>query len=198
MSGEMAAIEPRVNPRTRRVRQAILDAAVEVLLSRGAQHVTASRVAEQANVARTTIYRHWPDQPTLLLATIDSLTAPHSPAVSRGPLEVDLRADLHRLRTRLVTRDVRAVFAALALHAVDDSAFAAAQRRFVARLAQPMVDTLRAAQERGDLDASLDCEFEATVLTAPLLSEHLLGHNEIEDRLLDEVGSRWLAAHDLG
>ncbi len=53
----------RVNPRTRRVRKLILDTATEVLLEQGAFDVTVYRVAERADVARTTIYRHWPTRP---------------------------------------------------------------------------------------------------------------------------------------
>ena len=190
--------EARINPRTRRVRAAILEAAVEVLLTSGAQNVTPSRVAEHADVARTTIYRHWPDQSALLLATIDSLTAPHVAAASSGSLDTDLRTDLHRLRTRLVTRDVRSVFAALASRAVDDAAFAAAQRRFISRITEPVVDTLRAARDRGDLDAALDLELEAAMLAGPILHEHLLMHNDIGDRFLNGIVSRWLATRGLG
>ena len=100
---------------------------------------------------------------------------------------------MYRLRTRLVTRDVRPVFAALASRAVDEAAFAAAQRRFVSRITEPLVDTLRAAQERGDLDTALDLELEATILAGPILHEHLLMHNDIGDRLINSVVSRWLA-----
>lgn len=197
LSNETRAKETRLNPRTRRVRKAILDAAVEVLLTGGSREVTPSRVAEHADVARTTIYRHWPDQSSLLLATIDSLTAPHFPASSHGPLDVDLRTNLQGLRTRLVTRDVRRVFAALASHAAYDGAFVVAQRRFITRITQPVVDTLQAAQDRGELDAGLDSQLEATVLTGPLLYEHLVMHNDITELLVEEVAERWLATHDL-
>lgn len=64
-------------PRRRRVRQVIVDAAVEVMLTDGAEHMTAMLVADRTDVARTTIYRHWPDQASLLLATIDAVTFPH-------------------------------------------------------------------------------------------------------------------------
>lgn len=197
LSTEAREKETRLNPRTRRVRKAILDAAVEVLLTRGSQEVTPSRVAEHADVARTTIYRHWPDQSSLLLATIDALTAPHFPASSRGSLDVDLRTNLQGLRTRLVTRDVRRVFAALASHAAYDGAFAVAQRRFIAGITQPVVDTVQAAQDRGELDAALDCQFEATLLTGPLLYDHLVMHNDITELLVEEIAARWLATHNL-
>lgn len=185
----------RVNPRTRRVRRAVLDAAIEVLLERGAHEVTAGRVAEQADVARTTIYRHWPDQGSLLLATIDALTAPHHPSPNEGRLADDLRSVLEGLRTRLVRRDVRSVFGALAAYACRQDAFADAQRRFVHQLARPTVDVLEVAQARGDLARDVDCDFEATLLVGPILHQHLVVLGAVEDRLIDEVLGRWLGAH---
>jgi len=173
----------------------ILDAAVEVLLAQGAHEVTATRVAARADVARTTIYRHWPDQSSLLLATIDALVAPHSPASSGGDLDTDLRADLVNLRTRLVTREVRPVFAALAAHAASDDLFVVAQRRFIDQMTQPVVDTLRAGRQRGELPARLDCRFEAELLTGPLFHLHLVTLRDIGDRVIDEIADRWLATH---
>ena len=65
-------------------------------------------------MARTTVYRHWPDQGSLLLATIDALTAPHRTHQSSGELVDDVSSRLRSLRTRLEVRDVRSVFGALA------------------------------------------------------------------------------------
>ena len=66
---------------------------------------------------------------------------------------------------------------------------------FIDQITQPLLDTLEAAQERGDLDASVDCEFEATMLAGPLLHEHLVAHRDIMVRLVDTTASRWLATH---
>ena len=186
----------RINPRTRRVQGVILDAAVEVLLYQGAQEVTAQRVAERADVARTTIYRHWPDQGSLLLATIDALTEPHSPVSSSGSLGEDLSSALENLRIRLAARDVRSVFSAIAANAGRDQDFATAQRRFMQQLAQPTADALEAAQERGELGSNVDVQFEAAMLAGPILHEHLLMHNEVNARFVSEVLERWLAIHD--
>lgn len=186
--------EERVNPRTRRVRDVVLAAAVEVLIERGAHEVTAARVAEQADVARTTIYRHWPDQRSLLLATIDRLTAPHHRFDSVGPLDDDVRSTLGHLRTRLTTHDVHSVYGALAARAAHDDGFRDAQRRFVQQLERPMRDVLEAAQQRGSLPAEVNCEREARLLTAPVLHQHLSLHERITDEFLDEVVSRWLTA----
>lgn len=188
-------VESRENPRTRRVRQLILETAVEILLESGAQEVTASTVAERADVARTTIYRHWPDQQSLLLATIAALTTPSATSTPTGSLADDLPRELERLRTRLVKRNVRSVFGALAGYASQHNEFQDAQRLFVEQLTQPIVVVLEAAQQRGKLPADLDCAFEATLLVSPILHQHLALCSKITDTLIDEVSQRWLAAN---
>jgi len=193
MSNESSIGAGRVNPRTRRVREAILSAAVEILVESGAQDVTAARVAEQADVARTTIYRHWPDQRALLLATIDALTSPHHQTPTVGRLETDVRTVLGLLRTRLITHDVASVFGALSAYAARDSAFSEGQRLFVQRLTKPTYDVLVAAQKMGALRIDVDCELEASLLAGALLHQHLLLHNDITDSFIDEITRRWLA-----
>lgn len=169
----------------------MLDTAIDLLVSDGAQEVTAARVAEQAEVARTTVYRQWPDQRSLLLATVHELTAPHHPTEVAGPIDDDVRATLETLRARMIHRNVRSIFGTLAGYAPHDAAFRDAQVHFVNQLTQPLVDALEAAVERGELHASADCTFEAKLLAGPLLHCHLALYDTIADSLIDEVIERW-------
>lgn len=188
--------EPRrQNPRTSRVRQVILDAAVELLLDRGAGEVTANRVAEVTGVARTTIYRHWPEPSDLLLDVIDILVAPHYSSPSTGDLHADLVTALTNLRIRLTTRKVRPVFAALVDRASRDEAFVAAQRRFMQGLVQPMVDVLETAQTEGLLPDEVDCDTAAAILTGPIFHQHLLMQKIITDKLINDIVTQFVAAH---
>lgn len=197
MTSEQSGDTTRVNPRTRRVRKVILEAAIEVLVNRGAHEVTAAHVAEQADVARTTIYRHWPDQRTLLLATIDALTAPHHQTPVVGRLDVDVKTVLGQLRARLTTHDVMSIAGALAGYAAHDRAFSDAQRRLMQQLARPTTDVLVAAQKQGLLEDDIDAEFEAMQLAGPLLHQHLALHSEITDGFINEIARRWLEVHGL-
>ncbi|MEO1055957.1 MAG: TetR/AcrR family transcriptional regulator [Actinomycetota bacterium] len=186
------AVPTRVNPRTRRVRAAILDAATSLLAKQGPHEVTVAAVAERADVARTTIYRHWPDQRSLLLAAIDQLTVPHHQIETTGRLDVDVRSALEQLRARMVRRSVRSMFAAFAAHAADDSAFADGQRRFTLQLGAPTRAILQDAQDRGELGREVDCEFEATLLTGAVIHQYVTLHNDVTDDVLDLVAERWL------
>lgn len=49
-------------------RQRIVDAAIELHQSRGPAATTIRQIADRAGVGRVTVYRHFPDEPTLLHA----------------------------------------------------------------------------------------------------------------------------------
>ena len=101
------------NPRTTRVRKIVLDAATDLLIDQGHHAVTPQRVSTVTGVARSTIYRLWPDPVSLLLDAIDRVLAPDHAAPTVGDLG---RRSRHRARTlavRLNRRPFRAIFVAL-------------------------------------------------------------------------------------
>lgn len=188
-----AQAQQRENPRTQRVRQVIRNAGAGLLVEHGAGEVTATRIAQETGVARTTIYRHWPDQSDLLLDIIDSLIAPHSPSTFSGDLEADLTNALTDLRARMTNRPFRQVFAALLGHANQDQTFVAAQQRFVNGLLKPINDALAAAVIRGDLHSSVDTPNACAALAGPLFHQHVMLRASIDDQLITDTVDRFLA-----
>lgn len=168
--------EPRAteNPRTARVRDAVLAAVIELVLTEGAGAVTALRVSEQAGVHRSTIYGHWPDPDTLLLDAIDRVMTPHAPTAITDDLEADLTTALTGLRQRLGDQPFLIWFATLLDHANRDETFAAAQQRFVNGILQPISDILTAARGRGDLADDVAVAQVAAQLAAPILTDHVM------------------------
>ena len=182
------------NPRTIRVREVILDAAADLLINHGAGEVTAVRVAQETGVARTTIYRHWPDQSRLLLDAIDSMVAPHRPTPLTDDVEADLVAALSNLRTRMTRRPFRQVFAALLSQANRDRKFVAAQQRFVNGVLQPITDILTSATSRGALPSSIDIPQAAASLAGPLFHQHVMLRTSIDDHLINTTVNQFLNA----
>lgn len=186
--------QPTENPRTVRVRQIILDAAVELLVNQGASEVTASRIARDTGVARTTVYRHWPDQSRLLLDTIDCLVAPHFPTTITGDVEADLTTALSGLRSRMAKHPFREIFGALLGLASQDPTYIGAQQRFVNGVLQPIVDVLTAAIERGDVPPTVDITDACAGLAGPLFHQHVMLHDQnIDDRLISDTVEHFLA-----
>lgn len=63
----------RIDPRCARSQQRVLAAAVELLREEGLPGLTFESVAARSGVAKTTIYRHFPDRAAMHLAAIDSV-----------------------------------------------------------------------------------------------------------------------------
>lgn len=82
-----------------RVREAIMDAAVDLAAERGRQDVTMSAVAERAELGRATVYNYFPDVDHILGAYVVSAFEHHAALLDRRLAEV---ADpLEGLRTAL-------------------------------------------------------------------------------------------------
>ena len=191
----MKADQPRgigKNPRTTRVCEIILDAAAQLLVREGAGAVTVVRIAEETGVARTTIYRHFPNPSGLLLDAIDRVVTPHIPTKITDNLEEDLLTALSNLRMRMTKKPFRLVFTALLDHANRDEGLVGAQRRFVNGFLQPIHDILAAAIQRGDLPSTVDVETASAQLAGPLFLQHVMLRTIIGEPLVGETVTHFL------
>lgn len=90
----------RSDPRPARSRARLLDAATALLRAGGPSAVTVDAVTRGANVARATLYRHFPSGNDLLAAAFSSLIPPAPMPPEAGPLRdrlvalVQAQADL--------------------------------------------------------------------------------------------------------
>ena len=150
----------RGRPRSERARQAILAAAIELLLEHGLHGTSVYEVARRADVSKATIYRWWPSKELLAL---DALAADWEPAPAAAGMDGPLRDDpLARLRPwlrRLRRRPYGRVVAGLVAEAPADRSFA-----------EP------AALECGELPASTDLELALDLLYGPIYHRLLHGH----------------------
>ncbi|KQH80793.1 TetR family transcriptional regulator [Mycobacterium gordonae] len=80
------------DPRPARSRARLLEAAASLLRSGGPSAVTVDAVTRAANVARATLYRHFPSGNDLLAATFSSLIPPAPMPTADGPLRERLLA----------------------------------------------------------------------------------------------------------
>jgi len=183
------------NPRTTRIREIVFRAAVSLLLDEGAEAVTALRVSEHTGIARSTIYRHWPDQHTLLLDTIDRIVTHHLPISITENVQEDLTVALSNLRKRMTTRPFRVIFSTLLDHANRDRVFVAVQQRFVSGVLQPIHDILTAATQRGDLPSTVDIDEATAQLAGPLFTQHIMLRTSMSDGLIARTVSQFLAPY---
>lgn len=185
----------RENPRTRRLRELVLADGIELLVSDGGEAVTAVRIAERTGVARSAIYRHWPNRAALLLAVVDRAVAPHHSTELSGDLAHDLRTALSNLRLRMRLRPFTRVFATLLAEANRDDTFVAPQRRLVDGVVSPLREVLLDGRGRGELPDTLDLDSACAQLAGPLLHQHVMLRAPIEDGLVDRLLGDFLGTH---
>lgn len=172
------------NPRSTRVRKIVLKSAAELLIEEGHQAVTPHQVSKATGIARSTIYRHWPDPVSLLLDAIDQVVTPDHAVSTVGDVRVDLITALESMRRRLNNRPFRRVFAALLDHATRSPKLVPAQRRFVSGVTAPLRSIIAEAIGDGRLEQSLVPDEAVAQLVGPILHQHVMLQTRISDDLI--------------
>lgn len=126
------------DPRIAHTRKVVLAAAIDLLKSEGHEAVTPLRIAEHTGIARTTIYRHWPERRDLIADAIEE----HKPDwgfESSGDLSADLTVYLGKVVARLTSGPLPQFFVTLIERAEHDPDFADMHCRMAEHRSQPLV-----------------------------------------------------------
>ena len=175
-------------PRSERARQAILQAAADLLLDEGTAHVSMDTVAERAGVSKATIYRWWPSKERLALDALLEWTATGSAPRDTGSLRGDLLALVRPWVREIRRRPFARVIGALLTEAQSDPAFAEDYRRhFVEQRRAPMRAAFERAIARGEAPADLDVEVALDLIYGPVYHRLLHGHAPLTDRFAASV-----------
>jgi AcrR family transcriptional regulator len=182
--------------RSEEARQAVLEAADDLLAERGFAGVTIEGIAARAGVAKQTIYRWWPSKVDVLLEAFTEDMAEHLTPEDSGDLGTDLRTHLARLAEFLTDSDPGAVFRALTGQAQHDPQLALRLRddhlshqRDRDRL------PLHRAVERGDLPGDLDVDEALDHLVGPIYYRVLVTGAPVPRAFTDDLVAAFLHRH---
>jgi AcrR family transcriptional regulator len=189
--------QSRGRPRSEKARQAILDAAIELLLDQGLQAMSMDGVALRAGVSKATIYRWWPSKERLALDALATEWASSQPTQQRdtGTLRGDLLARFRPWVRQLNRKPYARVVAGLVAAAQTDAEFAELYRR---HFVQPRRDGTRQllvrARDRGEIAADTDLEVTLDLLYGPVYHRLLHGHAPLTERFVRHVIDAVIAA----
>jgi AcrR family transcriptional regulator len=188
----------RGRPRSEERRQAILDAAIELLLAQGLQAVSMDEVADHAGVSKATIYRWWPSKETLALDALYHEWDTFRPSLpDTGSLRGDLLALVRPWVRRARKRPYARVVAALVEETHTDPDFAKLyHERFVNPRRDPARAILERAIERDQIPDDTNIELALDLLYGPLFHRLLHAHAPLSDRFVESVVDATLAAID--
>lgn len=161
-----------VDPRVARTRARVIEVGRELLDAEGPEAVTHLRIGELTGIARTTIYRHFPDPEALLAAVMagsdDDRTDEDGPGLDTGTLAGDLDAYLDVVRRRAGRGREGHRLGHLLSHAERHRRFADMRDRRMQRMLDPLAGILTRARERGELGHDVDPGEAAADLLGPL------------------------------
>jgi len=155
--------------RSEEARTAILEAADNLLVTRGFSGVTMEGIAAAAGVAKQTIYRWWRSKTDVLMDALLGDMAQASLPSNSGTLKADLIHHLLGLAKMLSDSDTGAVFRALLAEAQHDSQLAARLRtEFIEPQRIRDLVPFEQAIKRGELSSDFDIYAAAEQLLSPI------------------------------
>ena len=184
----------------------MLSTAWRILTEEGITALTPTRLHAETGVARTTIYRHWPDASAVVADIVAGASARRVPVANSGDVRADLLAALESLTFRLRHRPVGPLLAALLAGASQADPDSPTASDYVGALIAPLRDAIADGLERGVLavgrsagPGSLDdVDVLLHDLVGPLLLDvlllggdpHAIDDEQVIDRFLDRVRPR--------
>jgi AcrR family transcriptional regulator len=181
--------------RSEEARQAVLQAADDLLVEIGFAALTIEGIAARAGVGKQTIYRWWSSKTDILMDAfvddaIEQLVPPDS-----GQLSRDLRLHLANLAEFLTASDAGAVFQALAGQAQHDAKMAA---RFRAEYLNRQRDIdripLQRAVARGELPPDTNIDLALDQLVGPIYYRVLVTGQPVSAQFTDVLVDRFLGS----
>jgi AcrR family transcriptional regulator len=183
----------------RSTRDRVLDAAAEVIRTRGMANATTREIAKAAGYSEATLYKHFAGKVDLLVAVLRERTPGFAQlAHAMSDVDEDLTAGLTKIATAAIAFYTSS-FPMLASIFSDPSILAAhtAGLRKVGagphRVNEAVVDYLRDQQERGKVRAGADLYAAAGLLIGACFQHAFLGHMNWSERRPDPAAARSFA-----
>jgi TetR/AcrR family transcriptional regulator, regulator of autoinduction and epiphytic fitness len=164
------------DPRIERSRRVVREAALQELAEVGYGAFTIDSVAGRCGVARSTIYRHWPDKATLIFDAFETLN--QQPPPLDAALGESARQRIHRLLRHLAEVFRDSIFSACVPSLIEGAERHSDVRRFhhqfSDRRRQALVDAIAQGIATGEISPRVDPELAAIALGGAIIYRRVM------------------------
>lgn len=171
----------RPGGRTARIREAVLQAAGDLLAERGFATLDLAEVAARADVGKTTVYRRWRTPTGLIADLLVEMAETSLPHANTGSLQGDLLANARLVAKTLTDPRQSRLFKAVIAAATADDTTAEALRRFYDIRLTEWVPCVEAAVARGEAPPETNARAVLSAVSAPLYYRLLASGDPIDD-----------------
>ncbi|MCU1365710.1 MAG: regulatory protein TetR [Ilumatobacteraceae bacterium] len=186
---------PVVNPRITRSREALLNAARELLLQGGPDAITVDAVAARSGVAKSTLYRHWATRDELVVDLFDHIKPPMIELDPSLPVVDALRLFGRQLAATVGDPEWQCMTPALLLMKLHQNNFAEIETRMQEQQRAALDAVLQRGIDEGVLRADATSDTSFTLLIGPFIMASLLGVVTVDDAFADAVTDHFIEGH---
>ncbi len=173
-----------LDPRVAYTRSVVLDATVSILAEQGFERLTVEAVADRSGVARSTIYRNWPDRKDLLTDGFEQMCS-FDEVPDLGSMEAELRFVAEQLQHSLNNDEWAQALPSLVGAAHHDDGLTEAQRLFAERRQEITGKIFNRAAARGEISEGHDPGHLAELFAAGFFFRFLMTRVPIDDAFVD-------------
>jgi len=181
------------DPRIVRSRQAVLRAAVELLVDGGPGAVTIDGLVARSGVAKSTIYRHWQSRDEVLFDAVEQ-RRPRLEVPCADDYEGALRRLVADVRRALVDPEWGKILAALIVLRDHQDGIADLEERWERRQESAVDVVLRRGIAEGCLPPDVDLQQAYALLLGPLVFARLTGRPKLTEEFCEGVVDAFLRA----
>jgi len=182
-----------VDDRVRRSKQAVIAATQKLLTEQGFAGVSVDEVSKVAGVAKTTIYRHWPNRTALLLDACATLG--HKQCLpDTGTLKGDVEALVSFVVDRLVNQPWPKVLPSIIDAAERDSQIAQVHARMHAGMTTPFRLIIEKAKDRGEVPKHIHATEIVSLILGPCFYRRWFSREPLDDSFVKFVVTSAIAA----
>jgi AcrR family transcriptional regulator len=174
-------------PRSEQARRAVLDAALAQFEKQGYAGATIEAIAARSGVAKTTIYRWWPNRAALLVDVLVEMASELVPAPQGGDPMRAMRAEL-----RGIAGAIRGPLGSLLTSLLGDAQQDPLVRSaLIGRLFHPRsqatAGNISRAQAAGALRSDVSPDLVTDLLVGPLFYRMFVQHQPVTDAFVQQV-----------
>jgi len=167
-------------PRSEEARRKALTAAGDLIIERGVGALSIEEVAARSGVAKTTIYRHWPERASLIIDTVRS-TFEHVGTPDTGSLRGDFEAYFSGMVRADLSGRIGQLMPCIIDAAARDPEISTLLERLKDEREAPVRTIVERAQARGELPADLDLRIVIGTIVGPIVFRKIVQRLPIDE-----------------
>jgi AcrR family transcriptional regulator len=174
-------------PRSEQRHHAILQTAIDLVLELGFRAVTIESIAAKGGVAKTTIYRRWPNKAAVVMDAFMLRFGSGTQFPTAKKVTDSIRLQMRTMARAFRSKDGAVVKALLAEAQFDAELATAFRERWTLPRRKMALGVFQKAISQGELRADIDLEATIDLLYAPMYYRLQMGTGSLSDAYIDEI-----------